>query len=302
MNTSAVNLKRPNAFLIGATKSGTTSLAQMLGQHPKVFLPDAAFFFSKDDFYRRGMDWYQDSYFAKSASSTIRIDSTPDYLLRGEKVIPRILNHFDEPQNLKFIAILRNPIERAYSHYWMAVRRGTESLSFLDAIRREVQRKVGGGTESTPSPGQTGRYIAEGKYASNLKPYLKRFDRSQFHILLFDDFAANSEHEIRKLFVFLDLDAEIPLEPLHANMAAKHRSSSLRSYTNNRDHPTRMILRKLLPAKLRKIAFRRLIELNKAPFTPPPIPQEAVNILTDSLKVEIDELEQLLDRDLSHWF
>lgn len=304
MNEPLPTKRLPNTFLIGVTKSGTSSLAFMLAQHPDIFLParKETFFFSRERIYSKGINWYLETHYGSAAKYLVRLDATPNYLTLADKVVPRLLAQYDDPRQLKIIAIFRNPIERAYSNYWMSVRQGKESLSFLEAIQQENDRLKNNRTDPQSGINLINRYIAPGKYSTNLRPYLAQFKRSQFYFLIFDDFIADSVAELGKLFNFLGLDTKDPIEPLHVNVVTGNRSSAVQGYIGNRDHLTRQFFRRLMPASVRRFFRRSLIMLNKAPFTPPPITEEAKNLLRGVFRTEVEELEELLDRDLSQWY
>jgi hypothetical protein len=131
----------PNMFILGAAKAGTTTLYNLLKQHPQVFLSfdKEPMFFSRDDYYSRGIEWYIDTFFKNSGEFTIRSEATPHYLYWAKKVSARIHAVYAS-QPIKFLVILRNPIQRAYSWYWNMVSEGRESLSFLDALLAEERR------------------------------------------------------------------------------------------------------------------------------------------------------------------
>src|SRR5688572_22417540 len=131
----------PNFFLIGAMKSATTSLHNTLKQHPQIYCSPVkeTRFFSNNENYARGLEWYLNTYFRNSDSFPVRGESDPHYLYWGETVAPRMRDSF--PENApRFIAILREPVSRAYSHYWHQVRKGEESISFEQALLAEEER------------------------------------------------------------------------------------------------------------------------------------------------------------------
>ena len=115
---ASVNLL-PNFLIIGAAKSGTTALYDLLKQHPQVYLPfdKEPLFFSRDDYFAQGAEWYAERYFKEGESFRARGEATPHYLYWAEKVAPRIARTFGG-RPPKFIAIFRDPVQRAYSWYW----------------------------------------------------------------------------------------------------------------------------------------------------------------------------------------
>ncbi|MEO0854539.1 MAG: sulfotransferase domain-containing protein, partial [Cyanobacteria bacterium J06648_11] len=135
----------PNFLIIGAQKAGTTSLYAYLRQHPCVHAPDMRELHYFTHNFNRGLTWYKSQF----PSSPVRFfdtvvrrqpflsgESSPTYLLYPQ-VPRRVAALIPE---VKLIALVRNPVDRAYSHYSMMVRRRFETLSFADAIAREDER------------------------------------------------------------------------------------------------------------------------------------------------------------------
>ena len=130
----------PNFMCIGASKSGTTSLYDILKQHSDIFLPSfkEPHFFDIPLVYQNGIEWYKKTYFQSVKNEKCIGDFTPTYLF-DEHAPERILN--DLGVNMKFIIILRNPVDRAYSHYLHSKRDLHEHLSFEDALKKKVDEK-----------------------------------------------------------------------------------------------------------------------------------------------------------------
>ena len=134
------NNKIIDFLVIGAARSGTTSLAAYLRSHPSIYLPleKETCFFSDNDRYNKGVDWYLQSYFhCRKSENKIIGEATPAYMLF--KYIPERI--FSTTPNTKLIAILRNPIYRAYSHYRFAKRLGIESRDFNEAIKDLIKEE-----------------------------------------------------------------------------------------------------------------------------------------------------------------
>lgn len=111
---SAPQNRLPNLFLLGAAKSGTTSLHAYLNQHPNITFTSRKepHFFDNESDYRRGTDWYINQYFEKMEWTSVRGDATP-MLHLPEIVIPNLLDSYqDDAEGLKFVVLLRNPVER----------------------------------------------------------------------------------------------------------------------------------------------------------------------------------------------
>jgi len=121
----------PNFFILGSAKSGTSTLYSELIKHPNIFLAanKEPMFFSSDEKYEKGINWYLDNFFKASGRKRVRGEATPHYLYWADKVAPRMSEHFEEDK-VHFAVILRNPVERAYSWYWNMIREGNEKKDF----------------------------------------------------------------------------------------------------------------------------------------------------------------------------
>lgn len=168
----------PDLFLIGAQKAGTTYLANLLGQHPDVCLADP----KEPDYFTRywesGEDWYRQRFAQPQARCLL--DASTSYSAtpveppapgappsRLDKVPERIAGLSPDA---RFIYLMRDPVKRAYSSYWHAVRGGHEQRPFAEVIRNDEF------------------YLRMGCYHHQLQHYLAHFDRDRFQLLLFEDF------------------------------------------------------------------------------------------------------------------
>jgi hypothetical protein len=177
----------PSALIIGAQKGGTTSLFNYLEQHPDVLRPLTKEVHYFDFHYARGVKWYRGHfpYTHRLRRGSLTLDATPYYLPhplvpeRAAQLLPEV----------KLIALLRNPIDRALSHYQHEVRVGRESLSFAEAIDRESERLEGEEERLRDDPDyysfnyQRYSYARRGLYFEQLGRWLQRFPRSQLLVL-----------------------------------------------------------------------------------------------------------------------
>jgi hypothetical protein len=125
---------------IGSQKAGTTTLHDLLKEHPEIILPNEkeANFFDVNELYAKGKDWFYKEFFNdKTLNTEKKVGIINPNLSMETKYLDRLIE--DNP-NIKVIYIIRNPLERAYSHYKMSKRRGIETLSFEDALEKEEYR------------------------------------------------------------------------------------------------------------------------------------------------------------------
>ncbi|MFV0458026.1 MAG: sulfotransferase family protein [Actinomycetales bacterium] len=201
----------PDFLLIGAFKSGTTSLISQLGQHPEIFVPwmqEPAFFASPrfnplpggptdpvqapESIYGRLRAESLDQYRALFADAGARVcgESSPQYMRDGDSV-GRI--HSLLP-GVKLIAVLRDPVRRAYSDYLMMVRDGLEQAPFEEAIARE------------PGSRELTHYVSTGFYGAQLRPYFDLFGPDQLRIVLFEELVREPAATMRTLYEWLGVD------------------------------------------------------------------------------------------------
>jgi hypothetical protein len=184
----------PDFVVIGAMRCGTSRFYSLLTQHPNV--EHAAIkevhYFDRSARFGRGVEWYRQCFlFSKGEDGRASItgEATPNYLYHPmvpERMIQVI------PQ-ARLIVLLRNPVDRAYSHYYQAMRRGLETRSFEEAIEVEQALLAGNGNESSayrprPRDGHDSNLLAKGLYADQLLRWSKYFDKQQMLVLKSEDF------------------------------------------------------------------------------------------------------------------
>jgi len=148
----------PRWLVIGAAKSGTTSLAYWLAEHPDLFVAyvKEVHFFDRDHTFAEGVDSYS-RHFSDAADHQLPGEATPDYL--WDPVVPERV-HAVLPSGTPLVALLRHPVERAYSHYWHARSWGGDLPDFLEV----AQRAVAGDP-------RLAHYVTRGHYATQLARY-----------------------------------------------------------------------------------------------------------------------------------
>lgn len=187
----------PDFLICGAQKAGTTSLNFYLRNHPGIYIPwkKELHFFDNDSNFNKGIQWYTKQ-FSRADKDSITGESTPIYMYL-DKVPVRIAGAIP---SVRIIFILRNPVERAWSHYWDSVKRGRESLSFKEAIMAEPARLKMGENEK-----RFYSYIDRGYYIEQIKRYLDYFPRNQMHFILSDKLKTDTSAELKYLIRFLGI-------------------------------------------------------------------------------------------------
>jgi len=181
----------PNWMCIGVPKAGTTSLYHALQAHPEIWMPESkeTQFFSSPD-YLKGVEWYLKKFYSGADSGKAVGELSPKYLIHRDvpKRIRKTLG-----KDIRFLVILRNPVDRAWSHYCHSYERfrhfsfrPTEDLSFEEALKAEPER-IAQGDEYGWTHGMWLAYYFTGLYARHLKNWFRIFSREDFFIMTLED-------------------------------------------------------------------------------------------------------------------
>lgn len=299
---------RPDFFIVGAPKCGTTAMADYLGQHPEIAMC------RMKELHYFGAD-IQDK-LSFRASLTER-----DYLSffsprRGERRVGEAsvgyLYSRDAPgEILEFcdhadiVIMLRNPVEMVYSLHSQLVYRGNETEGdFEAAIELDEARRSG--AAPLPSAFPPGSYRSAVAYTEHAKRYLDLFGRERVHFVIFDELKAQPLREYERLCEFLGVDPAFVPEVDVVNPNKQVRSARLRKpieWLSNTPHsatPRRMI-RAVTPRAARNAAMRSLLRLNTTYGPRSPMPPELRERLTREFAPEVNRLSELLGVDLRHW-
>lgn len=200
-------LTMPDFLIIGAMKAGTTSLYQYLKKHPLVDPPikKEVHYFDYGSNYKQGLDWYRGNFPALSNTKPGHItgEASPTYL--PFSYIPKRV--FEVMPKAKLLVILRNPVDRAYSHYHHSVRKGRQSLTFEEAIGLEERRLLKISGPDDDGEARNTKYLKLGMYAEQLHNWMKVFPREQFLILNNEEFFQDPISGLQEVADFLNLPA-----------------------------------------------------------------------------------------------
>jgi hypothetical protein len=226
------------------------------------------------------------------------MEATPAYLTWSEKTSKRLKDEYPV-RSLKFALIFRDPVQRAYSHYWHRVRLGHETLSFEDAIEQEPTRLAENYNELYRTGNGKFGYIRAGCYASRLKPFFEQFDKKNFFFLLQEDLSSEYFPTIiADLQRFLGLEMIEKLTAQQANPATLPRKRwTAKLYWRLKRTFLSHVYREKIGKSLRTAIYSYLFP----PTTYPPLSADLAKILRARYSDEIQELEQMIDRDLSAW-
>jgi sulfotransferase family protein len=271
---------RPNLFLIGAMKSGTTSLHAYLGSHPQIFMcpqkePE---FFAKEEIWSLGEEWYV-KLFAAVGSELVIGESSTVYsrIPHFPGVAERIANFNSEA---RFIYIMRDPVERTISQYWYHVRFCGERRGMLTAIREDPH------------------FTDASNYAMQLAPYFERFGSDRIATLTFEELSRNPLNVSRELFAWLGVDASFVPSNLDQRENVTPQVIVLPK-TGLLNHVGRA-LKPLIPSRMFSMAKRRLQAYESIDRSSSSV-HEVIEFLKSIQKEQVARLEEMLGRSFPEW-
>ena len=206
----------PDFVILGAMKSGTTSLYNFVVKHPAI-VPAAqkeVQYFSARHRYRLGKLWYRSNFptnlsrrrfYKKTNQKLLSGEATPAYLFYP--IVPGRMK--EALPDVKLIVILRNPVDRAYSHYHHILRKNMTTLSFENAIKSEEKRRAEESERLIKDPNfiftryRVHPYLTRGVYADQLERWFKHYNRKQFLILATEGLHENPQRTLDQVFDFL---------------------------------------------------------------------------------------------------
>lgn len=294
--------KKPNFIVIGAMKSATTSLYTYLKQHPDIFMTKIKepMFFN---------NYNQDADYKILGNKSKKLKTLEEYLLlfedvNDEKAIgeasPAYIYNTKAPQlikeilpDVKIIAILRHPIDRAYSNYLHVVRADKEnSNSFEESLEKEKER-----INEKWSP--LYHYIEKGYYSVQLQRYYDLFPSENIKVYLFEDVVKKPKDTLKDIFKFLEVDENVDIDTSKkSNVSGTPNGffgfvlKKMRYY----NLMPKFAISDYLPSFIVNFIFKSVYK------KPEKLSSEKRKELTDKyFKEEIQKLERLIDRDLSKW-
>jgi Sulfotransferase domain len=289
----------PNFLIIGAMKSGTTALYYYLEQHPEIYMSpvkEPNFFSSQEQ--ENVVDTVTDigtyqNLFRGAAGKKAIGEASHSYLYEPSAAaeIRRYL------PGASLIAILRNPVDRAYSHFLHMVRSGTEPIDDFARALQEEERVVGI---------HEGRifqdYIGRGLYYDQLKRYFETFPREQVKVYLYEDLSGAPVSTVQDAFRFLKVDASfVPDVSLRRNVSG-HPKYKVLDGLLRRQSRIKHAAKIYLPARMRWRLSKAFDDLKTRNLVkPPPLDPEVRQQLIGVYREDIIRVQELIHRDLSGW-
>jgi hypothetical protein len=284
----------PNFIVVGAAKAGTTSLYHYLAEHPEVYMSPEKEpnFFSKEEIESQNL------YYKKKNINTIEEYKKLFCEAKNEKAVGEAsvsyLYYPFVPQKIKnfipdarIIISLRNPFERAFSHYLMDLRLGYINISFEDVVYKRVEHKYLNLYYQ--------QYVELGFYFEQVRRYIKCFGEDQVKIILFEDLKNKPKETISNLYRFLDVKENfLPhFESRHNVFKLPKNRLFSRIYSI---HGLRKVISSLMSGKLKE-RINNIFCNTKRPI----INLKTKEFLLSLYFNDIEKLETLIERDLRNW-
>ncbi len=266
----------PDFVIIGAMRAGSTSLARYVGAHPGVSMPSRKELHFFDWQWDRGIEWYR-ARFRDATPGTIAGEATPIYMVYRE-AMERLASAIPEA---RLLVVLRDPVARAYSHYWYNRMLGFEPLGFREALEAEGRRPSG------VTDRRTFDYVERGRYLKQLERVCELFPREALHVVILEELVDAPADTYRAVCRFLGIDDSfLPAnvgEPMNSH--AVYRSKALAKVA------------RALPEPLRRVARR----MNRREERYDPMDEEIGRELALRFRLENDALAAWLGNDLTAW-
>ncbi len=272
----------PDFFIVGAPRCGTTSLHEYLNQIPDVFMctKECGFFSTYSNGRVESYDEYY-NLFSTAESNQLIGESTAIYLRDPET--PKKI--YQANPNAKIIFMLRDPIERAFSHYLMYVKNGYENLPFSKKLEKYIENKANDNFHNY--------IIMPSYYFNSINEYIRIFGKDNVKIIIYEEFAKKTKKIVTEILDFLNLDVELP-----TNLSKKY---------NDFSHPlgksqnfiisnklSKTLGKKFLP-KSTRVSIKNLLSDKKSK---PELTQNDISKLSNLFNVDVKNIQNLISNKL----
>ncbi|HHT9109546.1 MAG TPA: sulfotransferase domain-containing protein [Candidatus Brocadiaceae bacterium] len=286
-------VKPIDLMIVGAHKAGTTSLLRYLGMHKEVCIhPQSEMtFFVRDEEYQLGYENIFGNYF-KNCHNASLIMAKNVGIMYSTEASKRLKEHNPD---IHIVVVLRNPIDRAYSAYWYARRKGWERLkSFEQAINIESER-----LREDSFKWRHCAYLERGIYHKYISMLLEYFGKNHVHIFLLEDLKTNPGDICQKIYTLFNMDFTFHVNS-HHNKAAIAKSEKIAAFLVSKN-PLKKLIRSMIPDKIAFSVKKKIMGLNEKSFIPTPINPETRVRLSKYFQTHNGILGNIIGRNLDHW-
>lgn len=292
----------PNLFIPGAAKSGTSTLHELLDKHPDICMSSIkeAVYWDKDCLNQlnfKKKEWYSNLFYDKKAH--VFGESTTSYMYYPEFIVNIKMNYKISP---KFIFILRNPIDRCYSHYWWMHGLGLEKRPFVQAVEFDINRDL------KPYNYFPNYYFNFGLYGKWLTPFYENFTKENIKIITLENLKDNCLETMNQCYSFLGLKELEEIPEVILNKTQKLKYPKLYhfnlKYLQNKFYLNK-ILKQIVPEyfiinikeQLKNITFLK----NRQPLEYPKITNDQRKWLNSIYYEDIRILKKLTNQNFNEW-
>ena len=297
------DFRKPNLFLVGAAKSGTTAMSDYLDQHPDIHMgPKEMHYFTPDLLPETSPALVWENYitpYKNIGDEKIIGDASVFYLYSN--VAAGLIHEFNP--DARILIHLRNPLDVMESHHSQVMFEGGEPIKdFEEAVRAEPERLQGRNLPENFAWKKTLCYRDFVSFSEQVKRFQDVFPREQIRVNIFDDFKKDTMGEYRRTLEFLGTDADFEpnIEVVNANKVMRS-ETAMKLFVRNPPPWLSIPAKALFPLSLRN-KIKSKIKRANTKFTPrPPVRPELRQELARDLMPDVERLSELLDRDLTHW-
>ncbi len=299
-------MKKPNFFIIGAPKCGTTALSEYLREHPNVFMsnPKEPNFLADDlnlkPYYLETWDDYL-KLFSKATDSHLAIGEASVWYLYSTVAVNNIYNLNKES---KLIIMLRKPVDMIYSYHSQMLQASRENeTDFREAWQLQTIRKKGECLPLSCREPAVLYYDQIAQYSSQIKRVFNTFSREQVKIILFDDFVASTQRIYEEALAFLGVRSDNRQEFPRVNPNQVTRIVWLERFLTSRPPILLELARKLSKISRQNLGgiTRPIRRLNVKNAPRPPLDPVFRAELVEYFREDVEELSELIDIDLNMW-
>ena len=298
-------MRKPNFFIVGAPKSGTTAMADYLDDHEDVFIckPKEPCYFSTD-FPGQQLVGTADDYaelFEDAGPNHKAVGEGSVWYLYSSMALEKVRGY--DP-DARIIVMLRNPVEQVYSmHQELFHRRYETEPDFISAWRMQDTRKKGDSIPKYCKEARFLQYSAIAKYAGQIARLKRIFPADQVKIILFDDFKRDTRQVYLDVLDFLGVPDDGRTDFAPSLESRRHRLHWLGTFLINQPQWLIAVRNRFKRALgIERIGFRDMVaKHNTVVEKRAPLPPEFVRELKDHFASDVRELSELIGRDLSHW-
>jgi hypothetical protein len=291
-----LSMVRPDFFLVGAPKSGTTAMAQYLAEHPEVSMCawKEVHYFAPDLFPQRSLTESEYLDLFPSSPGAKRVGEASVWYLYSEHAAERISAFAPQAE---IIIMLRDPVEMLHSLHAEFSFTTKEQVDFETALALDPDREAGR-AERRFVPRS---YRSAAMYSEQVERYMRLFGRDRLHIVIFDDLSRDASAEYRRVCRFLGVDGGFTPDLRVVNSSKRMRSPELGRFLRHPPETLRRVVRTVIPPRMRTRLWKKAVTANRVSAPRVPMPDGLRRQLQEEFADDVDRLSELIQRDLSHW-